>query len=463
MISMVSCRHKLSAPFRHAAVAIALHKLLYRLARAVSQQSRDCEGADGEFYYQHPLLHSRGSVGLRLCSGVVSAETPSSLRCRPNAYQKPNKAQTRWAAEVCVIYGRSVKISTMRDQTPSNRALAFDGIIPRPPSDVAPLRLAFARMVSKQWDKYVPGALDGCETALAASQFSKGRFIGEMYARACYSMLLVSAQGPKSLRVPVRASAFLPQSRGLTIRFGSAVLLGMEQLLPSPVHRQLLLTSALMGMLDVVLDAAAASGEAAAIRVASVMEEPSPPGLLPAEKIIVALSQAARQRETEWQSRYWTHILQPAVRRYCQAEALAVEQTPDPTHMGHRGAGIEGVIKGMWYVIGPLIGLRGAVAGFESGDWNREQRWMADTTLLMQMIDDWVDQDEDRGSRLTPVVTGDWTLESAADLFDKTIRDLSALLDASGIQKPVLKTVLTDLYKDYLHTALDAMRTGMAA
>jgi hypothetical protein len=40
---------------------------------------------------------------------------------------------------------------------------------------------------------------------------------------------------------------------------------------------------------------------------------------------------------------------------------------------------------------------------------------------------------------------------------------LNALLDASGIQKPVLKTILADLYKDYLHTATDAMRTGVAA
>jgi hypothetical protein len=109
------------------------------------------------------------------------------------------------------------------------------------------------------------------------------------------------------------------------------------------------------------------------------------------------------------------------------------------------------------------MGLQGDRAAFEKGHWNREQRWMADTTLLMQMIDDWVDQDGDRGVRLTPVVTGDWTLESAADLFDKTVRDLTALLDASGIQKPVLQSILIDLYKDYLHTAMDAMRAGVAA
>jgi hypothetical protein len=237
----------------------------------------------------------------------------------------------------------------------------------------------------------------------------------------------------------------------------------MEQLLPKAVHRQLLLTSALMGMLDVVLDDAASSGEAAARRIASLTAQPCPAELSPAEQVIAALSRAVRQTETAWQAEYWDRVLQPAVRNYCQAELLAIEHAPDPTGMGHRWAGIDAAIKGMWYVAGPLMGLQADPSKFERSQWNREQQWMADTSLLMQMIDDWVDQDEDRGARLTPVVTGEWTLESATALFDKTVRDMSVLLDASGIQKPVLRAILVDLYKDYLHTAMDAMRTGVAA
>ena len=81
----------------------------------------------------------------------------------------------------------------------------------------------------------------------------------------------------------------------------------------------------------------------------------------------------------------------------------------------------------------------------------------------MQMIDDWVDQDEDRETRLTPVVTGDWTLQSVDALYDKTIRDLAALLKESGVRNQVVKGLLEDLYRDYLHAALDAMRSGVAA
>jgi hypothetical protein len=88
---------------------------------------------------------------------------------------------------------------------------------------------------------------------------------------------------------------------------------------------------------------------------------------------------------------------------------------------------------------------------------------MADTSLLMQMIDDWVDQDEDRGTRVTPVVSGDWNTESVRQLYRKTAGDLATMLTENQIRNPVLQKLFLDLYNDYLHVALDAMRRGVAA
>lgn len=339
----------------------------------------------------------------------------------------------------------------------------IETIIPHAPADVAPMRAAFARTVSTQWERYVPDALGPPGQSISDSQFAKGRFIGEMYARACYSMLLVSGRGPITLSVPIRAAAVLPLSRRWTIRLGSTLLVCMKHLLPDAIHRQLLLMSALMGVLDVVLDGTASTGQAAALHVASLFVRPAPTEVLAAEQMIVALVQAARQSETAWQGEYWQRVLQPAVREYCQAEVLAVEQMSDPTGMGHRWAGLEAAIKGMWYVIGPRMGLQGDLCRFEQRQWNREQRWMADTSLLMQIIDDWVDQDDDCGARLTAVVAGEWTLESVAGLYRKTMRDLTALLDEGGIRNPVLKDLLVDLYTDYLQAAISAMDSGLAA
>lgn len=339
----------------------------------------------------------------------------------------------------------------------------MEDLIPRPPIDLAPLRSAFCRMVSRQWQTHVPGVLEECKQALSDSQLAKGRFIGEMYARACYSMLLVSASGPQSLRLPIRAGGLLPPSRRMTIRLGGTLLAGMEHLLPKAFHRRLLLMSALMGMLDLVLDDSACSGESTAIRLAAFFGRLAPEPVRPPEQLILTLARAARQNETPWQCAYWEQVLEPAVLNYCRAEILAVAQTPDATHMGHRWAGIEAAIKGMWYVAGPRMGLQRDPRRFIRNEWNREQQWMADTSLLMQMIDDWVDQDDDRGSRLTPVATGDWTPQSVALLYRKTIRDLAALLGDARIRNPVLRTLFEELYRDYLHSAIEAMRNGIAA
>ena len=122
-----------------------------------------------------------------------------------------------------------------------------------------------------------------------------------------------------------------------------------------------------------------------------------------------------------------------------------------------------GRVKGMWYVVGPRMGLHGSLSRFEPISWNREQHWMADTSLLMQMIDDWVDQDEDEGARVTPVVAGDWNTQSVDGLYRKTVEDLTAMLTENGIQNRVIQELFVDLYNDYLHVALDAMCTGMAA
>jgi hypothetical protein len=153
----------------------------------------------------------------------------------------------------------------------------------------------------------------------------------------------------------------------------------------------------------------------------------------------------------------------PDDRAYCLAEALAVDHAPDPKGMGHRWAGIDSAIKGMWYVVGPCMGLGGNLSRFERTEWNREQQWMADTSLLMQMIDDWVDQYEDSGARVTPVIVGDWNTASVDQLYRKTVRDLAAMLTENRIRNCVLQDLFLDLYNDYLHLALEAMRTGAAA
>jgi hypothetical protein len=346
---------------------------------------------------------------------------------------------------------------------PGERAAVIDPLIPRPPADVVPLRAAFSSMVARQWATHLPSATGGVPLGASRAQSVKARFIAEMYARACYSMLLLSAEGPAQLRLPVRAAAMLPLSRSLAIRLSRAMLSGLSQLVPRSLHRQLLLTSALMGALDVLLDESASKGETEVLRIASLVTRSAPTTQLQVEQTIATLTRMIRRDESGWQSTYWESVLVPAVQEYCLAEALAVAYVPDARGVGHRLAGIDCAIKGMWYVVGPSMGLEADLSRFEKAGWNPQQQWMADTSLLMQMIDDWVDQDEDSGHRLTPVATGDWNTQSVDRLYRKTTRDLATVLAENGIRSRTFQKLFLDLYNDYLHVALDSMRTGMAA
>ena len=208
------------------------------------------------------------------------------------------------------------------------RAAQIERIIPAPPPDILPLREAFSGMVSAQWQAYVPTALAKVDDGLSTAQTAKARFIGEMYARACYSMMVVSSSSPVALHFPVRMTGQIPVPRSLTIRLARIFLSKLDHLVPAAVHRQLLSVSALMGRLDVVLDEAAILGEAAVLRVSSLVTDCPPPVLGAAEKPIWMLAQAARFYESAWQTAFWKDVLEPAVRRYCIAESKAVNHVP---------------------------------------------------------------------------------------------------------------------------------------
>jgi hypothetical protein len=84
----------------------------------------------------------------------------------------------------------------------------------------------------------VPGILADLADDLADSQFAKASFIGELYAPAGYLVLLISASGPKTLRLPLRATVWLKASRAL-MTLGPALIGVNRRLLPRAFHRQL--------------------------------------------------------------------------------------------------------------------------------------------------------------------------------------------------------------------------------
>ena len=305
----------------------------------------------------------------------------------------------------------------------SQRALRIAEIaqlIPSPAPELTRLRSQFTRAVDSLREQYAAGLDRGS---------IRVRFVAGMYARGCYSMLLVKSR-------VARMGGCVPLPRVVAISFIGELLRMLPRLASRDTHCRIACVSTLMATIDPVLDKVATGGLELALRV-------------PDDPPIRSLIEATRAGESSWRASYWDESVAPAVRNYCAAEALAVAGMPDPAALGHRGAGIQAVVEGMWYAIGPELGLDAADS--------RQRQWMMDTTRIMQMIDDWVDQDEDSGKRLTPVLNGDWTLAHIAALYSRTVEDLKKLLDGAGVHAPALQNVVVDLYTDYLRLALEAM------
>src|SRR5947209_5932081 len=111
----------------------------------------------------------------------------------------------------------------------AERAAVIEALIPMPPADIAPLRIAFSTLLSNEWEAHVPGVLSAISgLGVTEAQAAKARFIAEMYARGCYSMLMLSAAGPSAIRLAVRATVLLPRSRELTILAAGRLLAGLH-------------------------------------------------------------------------------------------------------------------------------------------------------------------------------------------------------------------------------------------
>ncbi|MGD0548762.1 MAG: hypothetical protein ABR991_13215 [Terracidiphilus sp.] len=338
---------------------------------------------------------------------------------------------------------------------------AIEELISSPPGDVIHLRRSIQKVVAAQWQRHVPPVLGADAWETGTVEDVKIRFLAEMYMRACYSMIVMSDRCPVLLRMQIRCARQLPLPRAMVLSVGSAIFSFLNWLLPARVHRQLALMATMIGLIDQLLDEATAKGQDEAARIAWLLTTAPEPDT-PVETRLQAIAVSLRADESHWQANHWTTVMLPAMQKYCQEEALAAAGKRDPSGMGYRWAGIEAAISGMWYVVGPFLGLEENSEAFRRVNWNAEQKWMADTSLLMQMIDDWIDQDEDRAIRSTAVLSHDWSLEGIQSLYRKTIEDLTLLLQQNRVRNDTVKKLFMDLYMDYIYAGLDAMKSGVA-
>lgn len=320
----------------------------------------------------------------------------------------------------------------------------IEEIVPRPSAAIERLAETVMRVVTAQWKRYVADVFEDGSEARAVVCAAKNRVAAIMYARGCYSMVILGRAAPLPVRAALRVSGLLPLSPEVAARTGSLTFAALPFLLPKRLHRRIVLVGVMMAVFDEIVDEYALQRR----KPEDAFESATMRALIP----------ALREGESAWQREYWDAVLMPAMTRFAREEQRAVAGKVDAESLGHRGSGIDTAIKSMWYAVGPYIGLAVAGSARERATWNAAQRWMADGSLLVQMMDDWIDQEQDATSRPTPVTQGQWTPSDIASQYRKTREDLATVLYEQGIRSTALHEVVDALYSEYLYRALRAMQ-----
>src|ERR1035441_10424770 len=58
----------------------------------------------------------------------------------------------------------------------------------------------------------------------------------------------------------------------------------------------------------------------------------------------------------------------------------------------------------------------------------------------------------------TAILSRDWSPEGIQKLYQKTIEDLTLLLNKNGVRNGTVRRLFVDLYTDYIYAGLDAMK-----
>ncbi len=130
---------------------------------------------------------------------------------------------------------------------------------------------------------------------------------------------------------------------------------------------------------------------------------------------------------------------------WIRAEVSAMHGEPDPSGLGHRLAGVEGTIDGLLFPVAKYCD-------------NATRRWMYDVSLFVQIADDWLDADADKSTdRSTPILTGEWTLQTVEASWDRSVQGLEQLVRDAGLASPRYVKFVREAYVLMMCDVLEAM------
>ncbi len=325
---------------------------------------------------------------------------------------------------------------------------------------VRPFTDAIRAVVFEKYDRYVLPLVQATWPSVLREPFGKKlRFLAcNLYASAPYTVLFCAPKPPLPIALAVRAgdglrlpSAALSRAGALAVRLLGRVSLEQE-------HRRIILISAFIAAIDHAFDHCMEG-------IAPLERERRIKGLLagtwdPREepdhekRAPLALTRALQVAMADGITGVDELVFDAALARvieWVESEVKGMTGVPDPRGLGHRLAGVEGTIDGLVFPVHAWAG-EGA------------RQWMYGVSMYTQMIDDWIDfEDDSRDIRTTPVITGAWTFEAIEEKWRETVAGIEALARDGGATGEPYVAFLRDAYVAMINEVMEAMIVGLAA
>ena len=294
-------------------------------------------------------------------------------------------------------------------------------------------------LVERHWPEIL-GRPFGIKLELATCQ---------LYAAAPYTVLFCAPNRPWMIQIATELANKIPMSPR---RMGIVARLALElfaRLACAREQRRIVLVAAFIATVDHVFDHCMTEPPIERGRkLRAVLEGTETPDGAPLR--LTAALRGAMSHDLSSAERGPFEAAMARVLEWVDAEVNAMTEVADPSGRGHRIAGVEGTIDGLLF---PVYRYTGEAA----------RRWMYDVSLFIQMMDDYLDYEQDATmERITPVISGEWTWVDIRDMWRTTVSGIETLTRNGGLHAPHYIAFVRDAYVLMLGEVLEGMSSGIA-
>jgi hypothetical protein len=326
------------------------------------------------------------------------------------------------------------------------RVAALRSLMGRPDDSVRPFADAIRAVSRRSFDRHVMPLVRAHWPSMVGTAFAEKLRIGacDLYASGPYTAFFCAPDRPPLVRAVTAVGDALPLPPWALARLAGVTVRALGRLAYADQHRRIALVAAFIVVVDHALDHVMTDAPAErGARLSAVLEGEAPPDhpcLALARALRVAMAQDLDPRDQRAFAAAMTQVY-----GWVDAEVRAMRGEPDPEGLGHRRAGVEGTIDGLLFPV-VRFGARGA------------RPWMIDVSMFVQLMDDWLDVDDDaRSDRDTPMVTGAWTFADVARGWRDTLAGVESLARSAGMRSPRYHHFLREAYALMMVDVMEAM------